>query len=96
VNYANGVVVLNFSAAPSNAQIFVITFQYYAPSLQMLTGTSQNQIWHRMNTSLIGDTVQVGITLSDQQMRAFPISNQIAEIEMHGFIFDVSPSGVLA
>lgn len=32
---------------------------------------TQNQIWHRMNTSLIGDTVQVGFTISDKQMRAF-------------------------
>lgn len=37
-------------------------------------GSSQNpqeQIWHRMNTSLIGDVVQVGFTLSDQQMKSF-------------------------
>lgn len=35
-------------------------------------GESQNpqqQIWHRMNTSLIGDVVQIGFTLSDFQMR---------------------------
>ncbi len=30
----------------------------------------QKQIWHRMNTSLIGDTVQLGFTLSDSQMRS--------------------------
>lgn len=38
-------------------------------NLQMLTATQQAQIWHRINTSLIGDTVQLGITLSDAQMR---------------------------
>jgi hypothetical protein len=43
-------------------------------NLQMIvnssTGTTtQQQIWHRMNTSLIGDTVQIGFTLSDAQMR---------------------------
>lgn len=38
-------------------------------NLQMLTGVSQEQIWHRINTSLIGDTVQVGFTMSDEQMR---------------------------
>ena len=95
-NYANGVMVLNFSAAPDNTQVFTTTFQYYAPPLQMLTATGQDQIWHRMNTSLIGDTIQVGITMSDAQMRVLPVSNQTAEIELHGFIFDVSPSGVLA
>ena len=44
-------------------------------NLQMLvdpsTGaSSQVQIWHRMNTSLLGDTVQIGFTLSDAQMRS--------------------------
>jgi hypothetical protein len=60
----------------------------------------QQQIWHRVNTSLIGDTVQLGFTLSDAQMRAvdlngLPIS-QFAEIELHGFIIDVSSSSMLS
>jgi hypothetical protein len=43
-------------------------------NLQMIVDTStgvspQDQIWHRMNTSLIGDTVQIGFTLDDTQMR---------------------------
>ena len=43
-------------------------------NLQMIvnpqTGNSgQQQIWHRINTSLIGDTVQFGFTISDVQMR---------------------------
>ena len=37
-------------------------------NLQMVTAANQTQIWHRMNTSLIGDTVQVGFTLNDAQM----------------------------
>jgi hypothetical protein len=37
-------------------------------NLQMVTGEFQAQIWHRINTSLIGDTVQVGFTLSKDQM----------------------------
>lgn len=69
-------------------------------NLQMLTAKQQQQIWHRVNTSLLGDTVQLGFTLSDEQMRAVdedgnPIS-QFAEIELHGFILDVSSSMVLA
>lgn len=69
-------------------------------NLQMVTAQAQQQIWHRMNTSLLGDTVQIGFTLSDEQMRAVnedgsPIS-QFAEIELHGFILDVSSSMVLA
>lgn len=38
-------------------------------NLNMVTASSQEQIWHRMNTSLLGDTVQIGFTLSDAQMR---------------------------
>jgi hypothetical protein len=62
--------------------------------------SNQQQIWHRMNTSLIGDTVQFGFTMSDAQMRAldsnnYPV-NAFEEIEFHAAILDVSPAGVLA
>jgi Ubiquitin-activating enzyme E1 FCCH domain len=39
-------------------------------NLQMVTANNQQQIWHRINTSLIGDTIQLGFTLSDSQMRS--------------------------
>lgn len=65
-------------------------------NLQMVTASQQQQIWHRMNTSLIGDTVQIGFTLSDTQMRDTTLSNQFAEIELHGFILDVEASQLLA
>lgn len=39
-------------------------------NLQMVTAEAQYQTWHRVNTSLIGDTVQVGFTLSPDQMRS--------------------------
>jgi len=39
-------------------------------NLQMPTAMQQAQIWHRMNTSLIGDTVQIGFTLSPAQINA--------------------------
>lgn len=35
------------------------------------SSTSQQQIWHRVNTSLIGDTVQVAITMSNDQMSKY-------------------------
>ncbi len=40
-------------------------------NLQMVTAQNpqQNQIWHRLNTSLIGDTVQLGFSISDFQMQ---------------------------
>jgi hypothetical protein len=37
-------------------------------NLQIPNAVQQAQTWHRMNTSLIGDTVQIGFTLSDDQM----------------------------
>ena len=55
----------------------------------------QAQMWHRMNTSLIGDTVQLGFTLSDAQMRDTNFSNQFVEIELHGMVIDVFPSQLL-
>jgi hypothetical protein len=39
-------------------------------NLQTPTASQQAQIWHRVNTSLIGDTVQLGFTISDDQMRS--------------------------
>jgi len=32
------------------------------------SSNNQSQIWHRINTSLLGDTIQIGFTLSDDQM----------------------------
>ena len=65
-------------------------------NLQMVTAFAQQQIWHRINTSLLGDTVQLGFTMSDAQMRDPTFSNQFAEIELHSMIIDVSPSQLLA
>jgi len=71
----------------------------YTKNLMTPTAQAQQQIWHRKNTSLIGDTVQLGFTLSDTQMRTvddngLPIS-QFEEIEIHGFMIDVTPSQML-
>lgn len=68
-------------------------------NLQMINSgdgkTTQQYIWHRINTSLIGDTVQLGFTLSDSQMRDISFNNQFVEIELNGFILDVYPSQLL-
>lgn len=60
------------------------------------SSNAQAQIWHRINTSLIGDTIQLGFTMSDAQMRDSTLQNQTAEIELHGFIIDASPSQMLS
>lgn len=68
-------------------------------NLQMISdgsgATGQKQIWHRINTSLIGDTIQLGFTMSDSQMRDTSFRNQFVEIELHGFQLDVYPSQLL-
>lgn len=40
-------------------------------NLQMVTAQAQEYIWHRKNISLIGDTIQLGFTLSPEQMSSF-------------------------
>lgn len=65
-------------------------------NLQMPTANNQGQIWHRINTSLIGDTIQLGITLSDVQMLDSTFSSQFEEIELHGIVIDIHPSQLLA
>jgi hypothetical protein len=62
----------------------------------MVTALAQAQTWHRMNTSLLGDTVQLGFTLNDEQMRDTDFASQFTEIELHGIILDVNQSQVLA
>lgn len=63
-------------------------------NLQSMVGEGQQQIWHRVSTSLIGDTFQVEITLNDAQMLDFDIATD--EIELHGMNFAVSPGPLLA
>jgi len=42
-------------------------------NLNMVTAPQQQQIWHRVSSSLIGDTVQVAFTMSDAQMRSLDV-----------------------
>lgn len=74
------------SVAPDNSSLIYSTTLYTCPESENLgltpaninintpTAVQQSQIWHRMNTSLIGDTVQIGFTMSDEQMRAYAFS----------------------
>lgn len=63
-------------------------------NLQMPTASTQFQIWHRINTSLIGESVQIGITLSDAQMRDLTIAT--SEIALHAIHLQVYPGPILA
>lgn len=63
-------------------------------NLQMPTAEFQQKIWHRFNTSLIGDTVQIGLTLSDAQMRNLTYAT--SEITLHGVHLVVEKGPMLA
>lgn len=64
-------------------------------NLQMpLAGSPQQQIWHRLNTSLQGDSVQIGITLNDAQMRDITLAT--SEVVCHGIQFTVAPGPMMA
>lgn len=65
-----------------------------ADCLQSPTAINQFQIWHRMNTSLQGDTFQIGLTLSDAQMRVLEYAT--AEITLHSMHFMASQGPLLA
>lgn len=54
---------------------------------------SQSQIWHRLSNSFTGDTIQIGFTFSDAQMR--DLSIQRAEFTLFGIEIDTFPSKVL-
>jgi len=94
----------SFTVISSNGFSFTIAVdsRKYTPYISGGTATpetgttGQEQIWHRISTSLLGDTVQLGFTMSDEQMRDTNFSNQFVEIELHGFILDVYPSQLLA
>jgi len=99
IDYSTSIVTIAFSVAPSN-QLALTNFQYYYEDIQNPTASQQQQIWHRMNTCLLGDTVQLGFTLSDEQMTQTDLDgepiNGFSEIELHGFIMDLSESSLLA
>ena len=83
----------NIGLTPANTNLSMLSAPGNAPNVG--GASPQQQIWHRINTSLIGDTVQIGITLSDLQMKDPNLNNQFAEIELHGMSLDCSPSQIL-
>jgi len=64
------------------------------PEIDTTFGAGQSQIWHRFSPSFNGDTIQLGITLSDAQMRDQNINQQ--EIILHAIVFDLYKGPVLS
>lgn len=58
------------------------------------TTSPSQQIWHRMNTSLQGDSVQIGLTLSNEQMRTLEYAT--SELILHGMQLTVFPGGLVS
>lgn len=102
----SGSIVPNTDPPPTNNSLIYSQTLYTCPestnigltpantNLQMPTAEGQYQIWHRFNTSLIGDSVQVGITLDDAQMRNLTYAT--SEITLHAMVLQVSPGPQLA
>lgn len=70
--YNSGSIVPITDPEPTNNSLIYSQVLFTSPepnNLQTLTASNQYQIWHRVSTSLQGDTVQIGITLNDAQMR---------------------------
>ena len=72
-------------------------------NLQMPTAQDQYQIWHRFNTSLIGDSVQIGLTLSTQETtpgardaQMYNLDFATSEITLHGIHLTVDKGPHLA
>jgi hypothetical protein len=63
-------------------------------NLQMPLAASQAQIWHRINTAMVGDAIQIGITLNDLQMRNLIYAT--AEITLHGILLNLERGPLLA
>ncbi len=61
-------------------------------NLNMVTAVEQDRIWHRKNTSLLGDTIQIGFTLSDAQMRSLTVTG--APVSITGIIQSAFPGDV--
>lgn len=62
--------------------------------MQLPIGAPQRQIWHRSNTSLSGDSFQIGITLSEAQMKNLDYATD--EIVLHGMQFDMIKGSLLS
>lgn len=76
----------NLGLTPSNVNL-------QTPTAINAATAGNYQLWHRMNTSLQGDSVQIGITLSDTQMRNLTIAT--SEIALHAIQLTVHKGPIL-
>ena len=89
IDYKTGDCTLVFTQPIDNSQV-TASFAYYP---LLVSTQSSSQLWHRLNNSFIGDTLQFGITLNDEQMRNNDYSDD--EIMLHAVVISVAPSSTL-
>lgn len=70
-----------------------IVLTHAEPNIGNAYPPDPNQMWHRLTNSFIGDTVQVGFTLSENQLRVNDINS--AEIMLHAIAINLFPGPVL-
>lgn len=63
------------------------------PETEFPNQENQDRIWHRMQNGFIGDTVQVGFTMSEAQLRNLD-SNE-AQIALHAIVLTLYPAGII-
>lgn len=86
------------SKTPSNDPVVQPYFAFSnivltCPEIDTTFGAAQSQIWHRLSTSINGDTIQLGFTLSNVQMRDKNINQK--EIILHAISIDLYKGPIL-
>ena len=95
IDYATGAVTLVFSSAPSfSAFVASLSYYYNLSTYPVSTNTGSAQIWHRQNTGMVGDSIQIGFTMNDSQMRNNIVAQ--SEFELHAIIIEYYPGPTLS
>jgi hypothetical protein len=57
---------------------------------------NSERIWHRISQSVLGDTVQIGVTLNEEQMLDPTLAAQTSSLTLHAIVLDLYPGPLLA
>jgi hypothetical protein len=79
----------------SNSSLTYTNIVFTSPELESGLSTASSRLWHRVSTSLIGDTFQLELTLSDEQMRDPDRTFVNSDVILHAIVVDTYPAGTL-
>lgn len=85
---------LNAADFSSNSGLIFNNIIFTSADPNTAVSSSQQQIWHNFQTSLIGDTIQVIFYLNDSQMRNLEIAQ--SPVTLQAIQIDTYPAGILA